>query len=67
MLEDYPGNRGISKTLGMGMVSYNFVFILHLMIELLGTTNDLSTILQLGDQNIVQAIFLIDNPSPAVL
>ena len=53
-------NSGISKTLVMKMVSYDFVFILHLMIELLGTTNDLSTILQLGDQNIVQATSLID-------
>ncbi|XP_047978791.1 zinc finger MYM-type protein 1-like [Salvia hispanica] len=52
-------NSGISKTLVMKMVSYDFVFILHLMIELLGTTNDLSTILQLGDQNIVQATSLI--------
>ncbi|XP_042059676.1 uncharacterized protein LOC121804217 [Salvia splendens] len=62
VLEDgsNPDNRGISKTLVMRMVSYDFVFILHLMIELLGTTNDLSTILQFGDQNIVQATSLID-------
>ena len=36
------------------------MFILHLMIELLGSTNDLSTVLQLRDQNIVQVISLID-------
>ena len=55
-----PDNKGISKTLSMRLGSYDFVFILHLMIELLGSTNDLSKVLQLRDQNIVQAISLID-------
>ncbi|XP_042067181.1 zinc finger MYM-type protein 1-like [Salvia splendens] len=53
-------NRGISKTLSMRLGSYDFVYILHLMVELLGSTNDLSKVLQLWDQNIVQAISLID-------
>ncbi|XP_042059076.1 uncharacterized protein LOC121803449 [Salvia splendens] len=55
-----PDNRGISKTLSIRLGSYDFVFILHLMIELLGSTNDLSTVLQLRDQNIIQALSLID-------
>lgn len=61
-----PNNRGISKTLAMRMKSYNFVFILHLMIKLIEATNDLSIILQLRDQNIAQATSLIDTTQRAL-
>nr|XP_027090302.1 uncharacterized protein LOC113711337 [Coffea arabica] len=42
------------------MNDYEFVFALHLMKYLLGITNDLSLVLQQRDQNIVQAMSLID-------
>nr|XP_051210165.1 uncharacterized protein LOC127327429 [Lolium perenne] len=41
------------------MESFEFVFIMHLMIMILGKTNDLSACLQRKDQNIVRAIGLI--------
>jgi hypothetical protein len=41
------------------MESFEFVLVLHLMIRLLGKTNDLSQCLQMKDQNIVHAIGLI--------
>nr|XP_051184594.1 uncharacterized protein LOC127298782 [Lolium perenne] len=41
------------------MESFEFVLILHLMIRLLGKTNDLSHCLQKKDQNIVRAVSLI--------
>ncbi|KAI4965078.1 hypothetical protein ZWY2020_057526 [Hordeum vulgare] len=41
------------------MESFEFVFIMHLMIRILGKTNDLSTCLQRKDQNIVRALGLI--------
>ena len=41
------------------MESFEFVLVLHLMIRLLGKTNDLSQCLQKKDQNIVRAIGLI--------
>ena len=41
------------------MESFEFVFIMHLMIRILGKTNDLSTCLQKKDQNIVRAVGLI--------
>lgn len=43
------------------MDNYEFVFVLHLMKYLLGITHELSLALQQKDQNIVQAILLIDN------
>ena len=43
------------------MDNYEFVFTLHLMKHLLGTTNELSHALQRKDQNIVQAISLISS------
>jgi hypothetical protein len=39
--------------------TFEFVFILHLMIRLLGKTNDLSYCLQKKNQNIVRAVGLI--------
>src|SRR4051812_7358346 len=41
------------------MESFEFVLILHLMIRLLGKTNELSHCLQKKDQNIVHAMSLI--------
>ncbi|XP_044454880.1 uncharacterized protein [Triticum aestivum] len=41
------------------MESFEFVLILHLMITLLGKTNNLSQCLQLKNQNIVRAVGLI--------
>ena len=41
------------------MESFEFVFILHLMIKLLGKTSELSNCLQKKDQNIVRALSLI--------
>ena len=41
------------------MESFEFVFILHVMIKLLGKTNELSQCLQRKDQNIVLAVSLI--------
>ncbi|XP_057785824.1 uncharacterized protein LOC131003323 [Salvia miltiorrhiza] len=42
------------------MNNYEFVFVMHLMKYLLGMTNELSFALQRKDQNIVQAMSLID-------
>ncbi|KAH6833673.1 hypothetical protein C2S53_005321 [Perilla frutescens var. hirtella] len=42
------------------MDSYEFVFILHLMKFLLGVTHELSLSLQQKDQNVIQAMSLID-------
>ena len=39
--------------------SFDFVFIMHLMIELLSTTDNLSKALQRKDQDIVEAMNLI--------
>ena len=41
------------------MESFEFVLILHLMIKILGKTNDLSQCLQKKDQNIVRAVGLV--------
>ncbi|XP_027174709.1 uncharacterized protein LOC113774364 [Coffea eugenioides] len=53
-------NRGMARGLIDRMNDYEFVFALHLMKYLLGITNDLSLVLQQRDQNIVQAMSLID-------
>ena len=41
------------------METFDFVFILHLMIELLSITDNLSRALQRKDQDIVEAMHLI--------
>jgi hypothetical protein len=41
------------------MESFEFVFIMHLVIKLLGKTNDLSQCLRKKDQNIVRVVGLI--------
>ncbi|KAL6953921.1 hypothetical protein U1Q18_052845 [Sarracenia purpurea var. burkii] len=48
-----------SRLLG-SMMSYEFVFSLHLMRALLGITNDLSQALQKKDQDIVNAMKLVE-------
>ncbi|XP_050220151.1 uncharacterized protein LOC126670458 [Mercurialis annua] len=42
------------------MESFQFVFVLHLMVKILGTTNDLSNILLQNDRSIVSALKLIE-------
>ncbi|KAH7656079.1 Ribonuclease H-like protein [Dioscorea alata] len=53
-------NRGIVAGLIEKMENYQFVFVMYLMRRLLGITNELSLALQQKDQNIVQAIRLIE-------
>ncbi|XP_039115842.1 uncharacterized protein LOC120251373 [Dioscorea cayenensis subsp. rotundata] len=53
--------RGIALGLIQRMESFEFIFILHLMIKVLGLTNDLPNVLQQKDQNIVNAMGLIVN------
>ncbi|KAJ0967581.1 hypothetical protein J5N97_024498 [Dioscorea zingiberensis] len=51
--------RGVASGLIQRMESFEFILILHLMIKVLGLTNDLSNALQQKDQNIVNAMGLI--------
>ncbi|KAH7688385.1 Ribonuclease H-like protein [Dioscorea alata] len=51
--------RGMVSGLIQRMESFEFIFILHLMIKVLGLTNDLSNALQQKDQNIVNVMGLI--------
>ncbi|CAD6260946.1 unnamed protein product [Miscanthus lutarioriparius] len=53
------GEKTIASGLIEKMESFQFMFILHLMIRVLGTTQDLSQCLQKKNQNIVHAIGLI--------
>jgi len=58
--EDGVGEkRTTASGLLLQMENFEFVLILHLMIKLLGITNDLSQCLQRKDQNIVRAVGLI--------
>ncbi|XP_042460498.1 uncharacterized protein LOC122044015 [Zingiber officinale] len=54
-------SKGLSRTLVERMERYEFVFILLLMKRILAITNHLSTVLQEKDQNIVNAMHLINN------
>ena len=54
-------NKSTTEGLIERMDNYEFVFTLHLMKHLLGTTNEFSLALQRKDQNIVQAISLIQS------
>jgi hypothetical protein len=49
------------------MKSFDFVFILHLMIELLSKTDILSCALQRKDQDIVEAMHLITDVKDGLL
>ncbi|WVZ74919.1 LOW QUALITY PROTEIN: hypothetical protein U9M48_023034 [Paspalum notatum var. saurae] len=57
------GPTSATKTCAAGLLkhmkSFEFVLIMHLMIKLLGKTNDLSQCLQKKDTNIVRALSLI--------
>ena len=57
------GIDGEKKTTASGLIqrieSFEFVFILHLMIRVLGLTQEISQCLQRKNQNIVRAIGLI--------
>ncbi|CAM8908080.1 unnamed protein product [Rhodiola kirilowii] len=53
--------RGVACSLVEKMESYQFVFIAHLMKLVLGLTSVLSQFLQKRDQNIIEAVSLINN------
>ncbi|XP_050207938.1 uncharacterized protein LOC126657312 [Mercurialis annua] len=55
-----PESRGKASALIKLMEDFRFVFILYLMLKLLGITNALSLALQQKDQNIVNAMNLIE-------
>ena len=58
--EDGVGEkRTTTSGLLLQMENFEFVLIMHLMINMLGVTNDLSQCLQRKDQNIVRAVGLI--------
>ncbi|XP_039146798.1 zinc finger MYM-type protein 1-like [Dioscorea cayenensis subsp. rotundata] len=52
--------KGLASSLISKMESFEFAFVLHLMMKVLGITNELSNTLQQKDQNIVNAMALID-------
>ncbi|XP_042460471.1 zinc finger MYM-type protein 1-like [Zingiber officinale] len=54
-------SKGLSRTLVEKMERYEFVFILLLMKHILAITNHLPTVLQEKDQNIANAMRLINN------
>ncbi|CAD6262070.1 unnamed protein product [Miscanthus lutarioriparius] len=56
-----PRNNGGALGLIEKMESFDFVFILHLMIQLLSMTDILSQALQMKDQEIVEAMHLISD------
>ncbi|XP_076925796.1 uncharacterized protein LOC143588756 [Bidens hawaiensis] len=53
--------RGIALGMAEKMEKFKFVFIAHLMVNLLRKTNDLSQALQLKNQNIGNAVQLIED------
>ncbi|XP_042458776.1 zinc finger MYM-type protein 1-like [Zingiber officinale] len=59
--DDDRSSKGLNRTLVERMERYEFVFILLLMKRILAITNHLSTVLQEKDQNIVNAMRLINN------
>ncbi|KAL7141933.1 hypothetical protein ABFS83_08G088200 [Erythranthe nasuta] len=65
VLEDLKSDRyskGEPKSLLFVMQTFGFVFMLHLMVEVLSLTNDLSQALQKGDQDIVTDMQLVQTP-----
>jgi hypothetical protein len=54
-------NHGEASGLIQKMESFEFVFIMHFMIDLLGVTNELSLALQRSDQDIVEAMGLLED------
>lgn len=67
VLQNVKETRGIVKTLIMRMETYDFVFILHLMKLVLGITVELSIALLQRDQNIVQALHLVETVKSRLL
>ncbi|KAH9737433.1 TTF-type domain-containing protein [Citrus sinensis] len=61
IIDDGPksGQRGEAKNLLELMLSFNFVFCLHLMRNILGATDELLQALQSKDQDIVNAMNLV--------
>ncbi|KAM5585528.1 zinc finger MYM-type protein 1-like [Rosa sericea] len=61
IIEDgtYPDQRGEGNLLLAQMQSFDFIFCLFLMRQVLGVTNDLSQALQKNDQDIVNAMDLV--------
>ncbi|KAH9672191.1 TTF-type domain-containing protein [Citrus sinensis] len=61
IIDDGPksGQRGEEKNLLELMLSFNFVFCLHLMKNILGATDEISQALQRKDQDIVNAMNLV--------
>jgi hypothetical protein len=53
------GNPSRAVGLVQTMESFSFVFIMKMMLQILHITNELSLILQMKDQNVVQAMSLI--------
>ncbi|KAJ8766875.1 hypothetical protein K2173_009219 [Erythroxylum novogranatense] len=66
-LENPPSNPGLRPNIMEAeaidlidiMLLFEFLFVLHLMIKILGITNGLSQVLQKKDQNIVNAMHLV--------
>ena len=52
-------DRGVASGYPINMETFEFVIVLHLMLRVLGLTNDLSQALQQKDQNIVCAMNMI--------
>ncbi|KAJ8747685.1 hypothetical protein K2173_011483 [Erythroxylum novogranatense] len=66
-LENLPSDPGLRFNIieveALGLIDimfhFEFLFVLHLMIKILGITNGLSQVLQKKDQNIVNAMHLV--------
>ncbi|XP_039123461.1 uncharacterized protein LOC120260083 [Dioscorea cayenensis subsp. rotundata] len=52
--------KGLASSLISKMENFEFVFVLHLMMKVLGIKNELSNVLQQKDQNIVNTMALVD-------
>ena len=55
----YPSGHGGAAGLIQKMESFEFVFIMHFLIDLLSITHELSLSLQRRDQDIIEAMGLI--------
>ncbi|XP_021756932.1 zinc finger MYM-type protein 1-like [Chenopodium quinoa] len=55
----FSGHRKNARGLMVSLHSFDFAFILHLMFDILGITNELSLALQTEDQDIINAMDLV--------
>ncbi|XP_048502700.1 uncharacterized protein LOC125498518 [Beta vulgaris subsp. vulgaris] len=55
-----PGHRKNAREIMTSLCSFDFAFILHIMIDILGITNELSLALQREDQDIVNTMHLVE-------